>query len=168
MLKTSARLCNAFPIFWYSLGSAESGKRMRKRGETKAKTNMGKWDWICSISKTWWSRCQNQLPFTFSLVTHLQSYSLPPPLLHMLQNWIKQLQSGFLKGTNSWGNSVWMLFLKKWNLIAFLAQSSYAYSEIFFPLPLMGEEEGEVLQCDIKNRSHYILREKIVIQTHNT
>lgn len=37
VLKTSARLCNAFPIFWYSLGSAESGKRMRKTGKTKTK-----------------------------------------------------------------------------------------------------------------------------------
>lgn len=32
VLKTSARLCNAFPIFWYSLGSAESGNGWGREG----------------------------------------------------------------------------------------------------------------------------------------
>lgn len=44
VLKTIARLCNAFPIFWYSLGSAESGKWEKdeeKRGNKGKKNQQG-------------------------------------------------------------------------------------------------------------------------------
>lgn len=79
VLKTSARLCNAFPIFWYSLGSAERGKRMGKRGKQKKKPTRVIETRSAVFPKLDRSRSKKQLGFTFPLVKHLQSHSYPLP-----------------------------------------------------------------------------------------
>lgn len=54
---------------------------MRKRGETKAKNNKSKTNSV-AFPKLDRSRCQNQLGFTFSVVTH--NYILiPSPATHV-------------------------------------------------------------------------------------
>lgn len=138
MLKTSARLCNAFPIFWYSLGNAERGKRMGKRGKQKKNPTRVIETRSAVFPNLDRSKSQKQLGFTFPLVKHSQF--LTPPLLHTFQDGIKQLQSGFLKATNSWGNSLWLLWKEKKNEISWHSYLSSPIQTVRFFFPPLHEQ----------------------------